>query len=72
MAINTSGEKILQTYGKSAQRPKSGNVPDAFQDEQRGKDDWNGEQVRERSQREVRVSGNQVVSVVSIWLCESL
>lgn len=72
LAINTSGEKILQTDGKSAQRPKSGSVPDAFQDAQRGKDDWSGEQARERSEREVRVSGNQVVSVRSIRLCESL
>lgn len=36
---------------------------DVFQDEQGGKDDWNGEQERERSGEEVRVSGNQVVSI---------
>lgn len=41
---------------------------DAFQDEQGGKDDWNGEQERERSGEEVRVSGNQVVSFVSIFV----
>lgn len=37
------GRKYYRQRENPAQRPKSGNVPGGFQDQQGGKDGWNGE-----------------------------